>query len=86
MDISRDKNIVYIGNPKYINKRIKELPIWEKELLTVVEAAKYFGIGEQRIREITRKDRDKPYIYWRDNHVYIRRKEFESYLDSINEL
>lgn len=46
MDISRDNNIIEV-NFKKENKRIKQTPIWEKELLTVVEAAKYFGIGEK---------------------------------------
>ena len=29
------------------------VPIWEKELLSVKEAAAYFGIGENKIREMT---------------------------------
>ena len=28
----------------------KEVPIWEKYMLTVEEASKYFGIGEKKIR------------------------------------
>ena len=29
------------------------VPVWEKELLSVKEAAAYFGIGENKIREMT---------------------------------
>ena len=29
------------------------VPVWEKELLSVKEAAAYFGIGENKLREIT---------------------------------
>ena len=36
------------------NRKMQELPIWEKPLLTVVEAAKYFQIGESNIRRLTR--------------------------------
>ena len=37
-------------NAEMCNQKLKELPIWEKPLLTVVEAAKYFQIGESNIR------------------------------------
>lgn len=60
----------------------KDLPVWEKPLLTVVEAAKYFQIGETNIRRITRKYADADFVYWRDNtRVYIRREAFERFLD-----
>lgn len=68
------------------NRKMKELPIWEKPLLTVVEAAKYFQIGEGNIRRITREHIDKEFILWKDNRVYIRREAFESFLDQINEI
>ena len=68
------------------NRKMKELPIWEKPLLTVVEAAKYFQIGEGNIRRITREHKEKEFILWKDNRVYIRREAFESFLDQINEI
>lgn len=64
------------------NCNLKDLPVWEKPLLTVVEAAKYFQIGETNIRRITRKYADADFVYWRDNtRVYIRREAFERFLD-----
>lgn len=71
---------------KGYNQKTKELPIWEKPLLTVVEAAKYFQIGESNIRQLTRKHKNNGFVLWKDNRVYIRRKEMESFLDSINEI
>ena len=68
------------------NRKIQELPIWEKPLLTVVEAAKYFQIGESNIRRLTREHKEKDFVLWKDSRVYIRRKEMESFLDSINEI
>ena len=68
------------------NRKIQELPIWEKPILTVVEAAKYFQIGESNIRRLTREHKDKDFVLWKDSRVYIRRKEMESFLDSINEI
>ena len=73
-------------NAEVHNRKIQELPIWEKPLLTVVEAAKYFQIGESNIRRLTREHKEKDFVLWRDSRVYIRRKEMESFLDSINEI
>lgn len=64
------------------NGNVKDLPVWEKTLLTVVEAAKYFQIGENNIRRITKEYADADFVYWRDNtRVYIRREAFERFLD-----
>ena len=73
-------------NAEVHNRKIQELPIWEKQLLTVVEAAKYFQIGESNIRRLTREHKEKDFVLWKDSRVYIRRKEMESFLDSINEI
>ena len=86
MDISKDYNGIIEVDFNKENKRIKETPIWEKNLLTIVEAAKYFGIGEKKIRQITKTCADQPFVCWRDNFVFIKRKEFEKYLDGITEL
>lgn len=75
----------HFENPEH-NRKMQEIPIWEKPLLTVVEAAKYFQIGESNIRRLTREHKDKDFVLWKDNRVYIRRKEMESFLDTINEI
>lgn len=66
---------------------LEDMPISQKPLLTVVEAAKYFQIGETNIRRITRQYCDSDFIYWRDNtRVYIRREAFEKFLDKQNSI
>lgn len=79
------QNMVTVNAEKH-NRKIQELPIWEKSLLTVVEAAKYFQIGESNIRRLTREHKDKDFVLWKDSRVYIRRKEMELFLDTINEI
>lgn len=71
-------------NAEMCNKKLRELPIWEKPLLTVVEAAKYFQIGESNIRKLTREHKGEDFIQWKDNRVFIRREEFEKFLDQTN--
>ena len=68
------------------NKNIRETPIWKKSLLTVVEAAKYFQIGEENIRRITREHKDESFVLWRNRRVFIRREAFEKFLDGLNEI
>lgn len=79
------QGVISINAEKH-NRKIQELSIWEKPLLTVVEAAKYFQIGESNIRRLTREHKDKDFILWKDSRVYIRRREMELFLDSINEI
>ena len=68
------------------NRKMQELPIWEKPLLSVVEAAKYFQIGESNIRRLKREPKEKDFVLWKANRVSIRRQEMESFLDTINEI
>lgn len=59
----------------------KEVPIADKYMLTVEEAAAYFNIGEARIREITDKFQDL-YIMVGVKRL-INRKKMEQYLDGV---
>ena len=58
------------------------VPVWEKELLTVGEAADYYGIGENKIRELT-KGEHNPYVLWVGHKRLIKRKKFSNYIDQI---
>lgn len=57
------------------------VPISEKSNLTVKEAAAYFSIGENKIRELTDAD-NCPYVLWVGNKRLIKRKAFETYLSN----
>ena len=61
------------------------VPIWQKELLSVKEAADYFGIGENKIREMT-AGADNPYVLWVGNKRMIKRKLMESYIEEAIEI
>lgn len=49
-------------------------------LLSVKEAAKYSGLGMNKIREIT-DDKKCTFVIWNGNKRMIKRKEFEKWLD-----
>ncbi len=63
----------------------KEVPIWEKRLLTVDEAALYTNIGQNRISELLRKP-SCPFVLYIGRKKLVKRKEFEKFLDESVEL
>lgn len=57
----------------------KEIPFWEKSNLTIEEAAIYFNIGMQKLRELAAAD-NCPYILWVGRRCLIKKACFEEYL------
>lgn len=57
------------------------VPLWEKYLLTIEEAAVYFGIGENRLRELAALDMKREFTIDNGNRTLIKRKKFEGWLD-----
>lgn len=55
------------------------VPIAEKALLTLEEAAKYFNIGINKLRFMT-NDENCSYVVWNGSKRLIKRKPFEEYL------
>lgn len=60
------------------------VPIWEKYTLTVEEAAKYFRIGEGRLRQLIADYPNAEYLIYNGNRAQIKRKLFEKYIDSTS--
>ena len=60
---------------------MKEIPIWEKYTLAILEAAEYFHIGEKKMRQIVDENGDADFILMVGNRAMIKRKLFEEYID-----
>ena len=58
-----------------------EVPIWEKANLTFEEAAAYFGIGINRLRDLASNDYC-PYVWWIGSKRLIKRRAFERHLET----
>lgn len=56
------------------------VPIWEKSLLTLEEAAAYFGIGINKLREISDSEQCD-FVLWVGRKRMIKRKKFNDFLD-----
>lgn len=65
------------------NKKEINVPIWEKYMLTVQEASKYFNICEKRIRFLCEENMGTKYDFTVQNGVkpIINRKKMEHFLD-----
>ena len=53
-----------------------DVPIWEKYTLTIEEAAKYFRIGEKKLRKLVEENSDASWL--------IKRRQFEKVIDSLD--
>lgn len=61
------------------------IPIWEKPTLTIQEAAEYSGIGEQKIRSLTKK-RDCDFALFVGNKCLIKRQNFDNFLKTETQI
>ena len=59
---------------------MKEVPIWEKQNLTIEEAAAYSNIGIKKLRELT-ADQNCPFVLWIGNRRLIKKQKFDKYVN-----
>ena len=64
----------------------KEIPFWKRYTLSLEEAAKYFRIGENKLREVVAQNPTANFILNNGNRVQIKRKLFEQFIDEISVL
>lgn len=63
---------------------LPDVPIWEKYTLTIEEAAKYFRIGEKKLRKIAEENPTASWLILNGNRIQIKRKQFEKIVDSLD--
>ena len=58
-----------------------KVPMWEKANLSLEEAAAYFGIGINKLWDMS-NDENCPFVLWNGSKRLIKRKALEKYLES----
>ena len=58
-----------------------DIPVWEKYTLSIEEAAVYFRVGQNRLRQLAEENPDAPYLLMNGNRIQIKRKIFEKFID-----
>lgn len=79
-DINRNPSSLS-GSDIHTKKSVPIVPLHEKFLLSVVEAAAYFGIGQNRISELALQDGCK-FVVFVGNKKLIKRKSLRSFWTS----
>ena len=62
-----------------------EVPIWEKQNLTIEEAAVYSNIGENKLRTLI-QNRNCTFVLRVGNKSLIKRKQFDEYINRMCDL
>lgn len=65
---------------EYRNSK-ETIPVWERYLLTVLEAAEYYHIGENKLRSIIDSHPNADFLIMNGNRYLIKKQKFEDYLD-----
>ena len=71
-----------MNNNKNIETAVKEndVTIWEKNCLTLEEAAAYSGIGRNKLRELSQQ-KNCPFAVWLGGKLYIVREKLDDFTD-----
>lgn len=62
------------------------IPVWQKFTLTIEEAAAYFRIGENKLRQIMSENRNADFILWNGNRPQIKRQKFEEFVNNLHNI
>ena len=52
--------------------------------VTIEEAAKYFRIGEKKLRKLAEENPDANWLIMNGNRIQIKRRQFEKVIDSLD--
>lgn len=63
------------------NNKKDNIPVWEKSNLTLNEASEYFGIGINKLKEMT-NDNNCNFVLWVGSRRMIKRKSLEKYIEN----
>ena len=83
--MSRDACVFSIRK-KVEKDKAMEVKTSEKYLLTVQEAAEYFGIGQKKIRRIIEANRDNDLFVKNGRYIKIKRRKFEEFIDQTKSI
>ena len=70
-----------MDDDKEVRHRKREVPIWERSLLTITEAADYTGIGTDTLRALA-DTRNSNLILWVRGRKMFKRKRLDEYLEN----
>lgn len=83
-DVHIDMPVTIEGNADESTiKALKDTVQKELYTLSIEEAVAYFGIGENKLRNLVNSNRNAPFILWNGKKAQIKRTLFEKYVDGL---
>ena len=70
-----------VKRPASKPKKEKEIPFFEKYLLTVDEASLYFHIGQKKMYEVVRNHEGAKWMIYNGQRIMIKKDIFAMWLD-----
>ena len=68
-----------------LTSKTNEIPIWERQWLTIEEASEYSGIARRKLRELSTTS-GCPFAIWMGNKIHIIREKLDSYTETHNRI
>lgn len=65
---------------------IGSVPTYRKYTIGIDEAARYYGIGTKKLRQIIADNPSGDFFLEIGRHVLLKRRQFEAYLDNASAL
>lgn len=65
---------------------LENIPVWKRYLLTVLEAAEYYHIGENKLRNIIELHSEADFLIMNGNRYLIKKEKFETFLSEATVL
>ena len=62
-------------------KNYSDISVWRRYTLTIEEAARYYHIGERKLRMLIDEHPNEGFYVMNGNRALIKREKFERYLD-----
>lgn len=62
----------------------KDIPFWKCYTMSIEESARYFRIGENKIRRLVDENPKADWLIKNGNRVQIKRKQFEKVIDELD--
>lgn len=75
-----NENITEPMETKTSNKA-QIIPVWERYLMTVLEASEFYHIGENKLRNVIDTHPNADFLIMNGNRYLIKKKKFEEYLE-----
>lgn len=63
------------------NNHATNTPVWQRYTPTIEEAARYYHIGENKLRSLIEAHPHEHFYIMNGNRILIKRSKFEDFLD-----